>query len=161
MEKRDTVVNSAATTNFDERARHFGWPNTYVFTKAMGEMFAGNFKDDLPLVIIRPTIITRTFKEPFPGWIEGLRTIDRLSVGYGKGKLTCFPGNPKTIPADMVINATIVAMAHVNRSFERSFTMLRNLMKCPNLPDFSRKHFTNNPLIDHRNGKPSWKSFSF
>lgn len=26
-----------------------------------------------------------------------LRTIDSLAVGYGKGKLTCFVGNPKQI----------------------------------------------------------------
>ena len=55
------------------RARLFGWPNTYVFTKAMGEMLVGKFKGDLPLVIVRPTIVTSTFKEPFPGWIEGVR----------------------------------------------------------------------------------------
>ncbi|KAL0390010.1 UNVERIFIED_CONTAM: Fatty acyl-CoA reductase 3 [Sesamum calycinum] len=29
-------------------------------------------KTPLALVIIRPTIITSTFKEPFPGWLEGL-----------------------------------------------------------------------------------------
>ncbi|RWR84729.1 putative oxidoreductase [Cinnamomum micranthum f. kanehirae] len=56
-----------------ERARIFGWPNTYVFTKAMGEMLIGNFRESLPLVIVRPTIITSTYKDPFPGWIEGIR----------------------------------------------------------------------------------------
>ncbi|KAK9126436.1 hypothetical protein Scep_015282 [Stephania cephalantha] len=56
-----------------KRARLFGWPNTYVFTKAMGEMLIGRLRENLPIVIIRPTIITSTFKEPFPGWIEGFR----------------------------------------------------------------------------------------
>lgn len=51
----------------------FGWPNTYVFTKAMGEMIIDDLKDDLHLIIIRPTIVTSTYKEPFPGWIEGAR----------------------------------------------------------------------------------------
>ncbi|KAL6967058.1 putative fatty acyl-CoA reductase 7, partial [Sarracenia purpurea var. burkii] len=53
-------------------ARKYGWPNTYVFTKAMAEMLLMHFKENLPLVIIRPTMITSTFKEPFPGWIEGV-----------------------------------------------------------------------------------------
>lgn len=50
-----------------------GWPNTYVFTKAMGEMLLGHLKENLPLVILRPTIISSTYKEPFPGWVEGIR----------------------------------------------------------------------------------------
>nr|GEW73573.1 alcohol-forming fatty acyl-CoA reductase-like [Tanacetum cinerariifolium] len=55
------------------RANHYGWPNTYVFTKALGEMILGHSRGDMPLVILRPTIITSTYKEPFPGWIEGIR----------------------------------------------------------------------------------------
>lgn len=51
----------------------YGWPNTYVFTKAMGEIFLGRLKENLPLVIIRPTVVTSTYKEPFPGWIQGFR----------------------------------------------------------------------------------------
>jgi fatty acyl-CoA reductase len=39
----------------------------------MGEMLLMHFKDDLPLAIIRPTIVSSTYKDPFPGWIEGLR----------------------------------------------------------------------------------------
>ncbi|WRX32116.1 Fatty acyl-coenzyme A reductase [Theobroma cacao] len=56
-----------------ERARMYGWPNAYVFTKAMGEMLVGYMKGNMPTVIIRPTIITSTYKEPFPGWAEGVR----------------------------------------------------------------------------------------
>ncbi|MCL7030831.1 hypothetical protein MKW94_024709, partial [Papaver nudicaule] len=53
-----------------QRARLFGWPNTYVFTKAMGEMLIGKLGENVPVVIIRPTIVTGTYKEPFPGWSE-------------------------------------------------------------------------------------------
>ncbi|KAK8683356.1 hypothetical protein V6N13_039418 [Hibiscus sabdariffa] len=59
----------------------------------MGEMLLGKFKGEFPLVIIRPSMITSTYKQPFPGWIEGLRTIDSVIMSYGKGRLTCFPGN--------------------------------------------------------------------
>ncbi|CAI9262925.1 unnamed protein product [Lactuca saligna] len=50
-----------------QRVSHCGWPNTYVFTKALGEMVLQQFKGDIPLVIFRPTIISSTYKEPFPG----------------------------------------------------------------------------------------------
>ncbi|KAL0537886.1 hypothetical protein IC582_026877 [Cucumis melo] len=56
-----------------QRAKLYGWPNTYVFTKAMGEMIISELKDNIPMVIIRPTIVTSTYKQPFPGWIEGMR----------------------------------------------------------------------------------------
>lgn len=56
------------------RARRFGWPNTYSFTKAMGEKLLENLRGNLPVVIIRPTIIESTLAEPFPGWMEGTRS---------------------------------------------------------------------------------------
>jgi nucleoside-diphosphate-sugar epimerase len=58
-------------TNF--RAKQYGWPNTYVFTKAMGEMILEHFKGKMEVVILRPAIISSTHGEPFPGWIEGVR----------------------------------------------------------------------------------------
>ncbi|KAL6498099.1 hypothetical protein OROGR_028496 [Orobanche gracilis] len=104
-----------------QRARKYGWPNTYSFTKAMGEMVLGEMKENIPLLIIRPTIITSTFKEPFPGWIEGVRGLDAFIVGLATGKLICYPGDSKTIidliPADIVVNAMMVSMAtHVDKA---------------------------------------------
>lgn len=55
------------------RARSYGWQDTYAFSKAMGEMIIGNGRGDLPVVIVRPTVIESTSSQPFPGWIEGHR----------------------------------------------------------------------------------------
>ncbi|XP_059314845.1 alcohol-forming fatty acyl-CoA reductase-like [Lycium ferocissimum] len=146
-----------------ERARKYGWPNTYVFTKAMGEMLLGKLKEEVPLVTVRPTIVTSTFKEPFPGWVEGIRTIDSLAVGYGKGRITCFLGNPKTvldvIPADMVVNSMIVAMAaHADQKGSENIyhigSSVSNPMEIINLRDFGFNYFTKNPWINKVDGKP-------
>ncbi|GAB4859755.1 hypothetical protein Ancab_011233 [Ancistrocladus abbreviatus] len=146
-----------------ERARMYGWPTVYVFTKAMGEMILLHYKEDIPLVIVRPTIITSTCKEPFPGWTEGIRTIDSLLVGYGKGRLTFFPSNPKSvvdvIPADMVVNAIIVSMmAHANqRSSEAPIyqvgSSIRNPMTYTLLQEVAHRYFTKHPWIN-KEGKP-------
>ncbi|XP_076887203.1 fatty acyl-CoA reductase 3-like [Bidens hawaiensis] len=93
----DELITLAMKDLSIERANKFGWPNTYVFTKALGEMILGHLKGNMPLVILRPTINTSTYKEPFPGWIEGIRTIDSLAVGYGKGQLSCFLGDPESV----------------------------------------------------------------
>ncbi|EEF27810.1 Male sterility protein, putative, partial [Ricinus communis] len=54
-----------------ERARRYGWQDTYVFTKAMGEMMIDSMRGEIPVVIIRPSVIESTCREPFPGWMEG------------------------------------------------------------------------------------------
>ncbi|KAG1334159.1 fatty acyl-CoA reductase 2-like [Cocos nucifera] len=56
-----------------ERAKIHGWQDTYVFTKAMGEMAINCMRGDIPVVTIRPSVIESTCKEPFPGWMEGNR----------------------------------------------------------------------------------------
>ncbi|CAL5426651.1 unnamed protein product [Camellia sinensis] len=113
-----------------ERAKKYGWQNTYLFTKAMGEMLIDDTGGDIPLVIIRPGDIGSTDKEPFPGWIEGNRIADPLIRLYGKGQLSGFPGDPngvldavsgipnvnrtldeKQVPADFVVNAILAATA--------------------------------------------------
>ncbi|GMP99006.1 hypothetical protein CsSME_00046659 [Camellia sinensis var. sinensis] len=141
-----------------QRARKYGWPNTYVFTKAMGEMLLGEMKkdDEMPLVIIRPTIITSTYKEPFPGWVEGIRTIDSLAVGYGKGKLPCFLGDLESIvdliPADMVVNSMVVAMAaHATQPCEMMIYQVGSSLSNPVIfswiKEYGHHYFTKHPWI--------------
>ncbi|GLJ37412.1 hypothetical protein SUGI_0760010 [Cryptomeria japonica] len=98
-----------------QRAMKFGWPNAYVFTKAVGELMVDYFREDIPTVIIRPTIIESSLKEPFPGWIEGIRMMDPILIGYGKGRLSFFLADPHlildVIPVDMVANCMIASIA--------------------------------------------------
>ncbi|KAI5412415.1 fatty acyl-CoA reductase 3 [Lathyrus oleraceus] len=140
------------------RAKLYGWPNTYVFTKAIGEMFVEQLKGNLSVVIFRPAIVTSTLKEPFPGWVEGVRTIDSLGVAYGKGKLSCFLGGldcvVDAIPADMVVNAMLVAMvAHANQPSDDHAiyhvgSSVRNPLRYLNLKDYGFRYFTAKPWIN-------------
>jgi len=49
-------------------------PNVYAYTKALGEQLLdrGCKLDKIPLVIVRPSIVTAAMKEPMPGWIDNL-----------------------------------------------------------------------------------------
>ncbi|OMO51846.1 Male sterility, NAD-binding protein [Corchorus capsularis] len=98
-----------------QRANKFGWPNTYMFVKAIGEMVIDNMREDVPVIIMRPTIVESTYKEPFPGWIEGRKAMDPLISYNGQGKLTGFIGTVNNVldvvPVDMVVNASLAAMA--------------------------------------------------
>lgn len=138
-----------------ERARMFGWPNTYSFTKAMGEMLIQKLRGDLPVVILRPTIIESTSAEPFPGWMEGFRTIDSVLIQYGKGQISFFLAEPDlildVIPADMVVNAMIVAM--VAHAYENGLfvyhvgSSVANPLRNSVAADEAYKYFSKHPCV--------------
>ena len=48
------------------------WQNTYLLTKNLVEKYLHKHKDDIKVVIHRPSYVTPTIAEPFPGWIEGV-----------------------------------------------------------------------------------------
>ncbi|KAJ1440661.1 hypothetical protein SESBI_01727 [Sesbania bispinosa] len=161
--KEDDIKMAMKDLGMKGLANAFGWPNTYVFTKAMGEMLVGTLKENMSVVIVRPTIVTSTYKEPFPGWVEGVRTIDSIIVAYGKGKLTCFLADMKAIfdviPADMVVNALLVAMvAHANQPCETDIiyhvgSSVSNPVRYHSLRDYGFKYFTAKPCVN-KEGKP-------
>ncbi|WVZ64480.1 hypothetical protein U9M48_013987 [Paspalum notatum var. saurae] len=138
-----------------KRAKYFGWPNTYVFTKAMGEMLLGCLREDVPVIILRPSIITSTFEDPFPGWIQGIRTNDILIVAYHEQKLPCFIGKGilDAIPGDMVVSAMMVAMAthygDVGTQIVYNVTSgLKNPLSCQTLMESTYGYLINPRVTD-------------
>ena len=148
-----------------QRARHFGWSNTYVFTKAMGEMLLGQLRggdDDMPVVIVRPSIITSVRSDPVPGWMQGTRTIDTLIIGYAKQNLSCFLADLRmvmdVIPGDMVVNAMLAAVvAHSGErragagaqamTIYQPTSSLRNPVTYAVLYRSGRRHFEEHPRV--------------
>ena len=105
-----------------KRARANGWQDTYVFTKAMGEQILSAERGDVPLVIVRPSIVEGALSEPFPGWIEGVRMADPLILAYGKGLIRGFVGDKEgvldIVPVDAVVNVMLAALARSAMSSE-------------------------------------------
>jgi len=65
------------------RAHHLGWPNTYTFTKSLGESILSRHGQDLPIAIVRPSIVESSMRSPFMGWNEGINTSGPLSYLLG------------------------------------------------------------------------------
>src|SRR5260370_3474844 len=65
------------------RAQHLGWPNTYTFTKSLGESILARRGRDLPIPIVRPSILESSERSPFTGWNEGINTSGPLSYLLG------------------------------------------------------------------------------
>lgn len=45
-------------------------PNTYTFTKALAECWLQENRGDLPLVIVRPSIVLSCIHGPLKGWVD-------------------------------------------------------------------------------------------
>ena len=45
-------------------------PNTFTYTKWVAETLLEQEATDLPIAIVRPSIIGASWKEPFAGWVE-------------------------------------------------------------------------------------------
>ncbi len=97
------------------RAGSLGWPDVYTYTKALGERALVELRGEVPVSIVRPSIIESALAEPYPGWIRGFRMAEPIIVSYAKGELRQFPGNPESVidvvPVDLVANALIAVAA--------------------------------------------------
>ena len=108
-EKRDLVRAGK------EAARERGWIDTYTYTKALGEQWLAQHRGEVATVILRPSIIESSYREPEAGWIEGLRMADPYLIAAGRG-LSRFPMALDEvldlIPLDFVVNAVLAACRH-------------------------------------------------
>ncbi len=96
-------------------ANHYGWSDTYTFTKWLGEQLLMKTLAGRSLTIVRPSIIESALAEPAPGWIEGVKVADAIIMAYARGKVTLFPGKRSSvidvIPVDLVANAIVLSLA--------------------------------------------------
>ncbi|KFM65961.1 putative fatty acyl-CoA reductase, partial [Stegodyphus mimosarum] len=86
-------------------------PNTYTFTKALAENLLVDECGSLPVAIVRPSIVSAAWKEPYPGWIDNLNGPAGIIVAGGKGVLRTMIIHGEVtadiIPVDVVVNLMI------------------------------------------------------
>ncbi len=100
-----------------EQSRHYGWNDTYTFSKWMGEQLLIQGLGKSNLTLLRPSIIESTVASPVPGWVEGVKVADALIYAYAKGRVSFFPGDDNgildVIPVDLVANAALLSSAEL------------------------------------------------
>ena len=147
---RDRLVEAGRS-----RAASVGWPDAYAFTKALGEQALIDSKGDVPVSIVRPSIIESAFAEPRPGWIRGFRMAEPVIISYARGLLREFPGVPEgtvdVIPVDLVV-AAIVAVAALGPDRAPAICQVAsgsvNPLKYRVLVDTASNWFREHPLYD-------------
>jgi long-chain acyl-CoA synthetase len=102
-----------------KRARELGWPNTYTMTKSLAESLILSRGADLPVAVVRPSIVETSLNEPFTGWNEGVNTSAPISYLLGT-YFRQLPSNKQKrldiIPVDLVSRGLLlIAAALVER----------------------------------------------
>jgi len=142
------------------RAASLGWPDAYAYTKALGERALLASRGDVPVTIVRPSIIESALAEPRPGWIRGFRMAEPVIISYARGLLAEFPGVPEgvidVIPVDLVTAAIISVAA---RGPEPTPAVVQvasgtaNPLRYRRLVELVSSWFGEHPLYDRR-GQP-------
>ena len=144
-----------------EWARERGWNDTYTYTKALGEQQVLAHRQEVPTVILRPSIIESSLSEPCPGWLDGLRMADPLIAAIGKGRLKSLPLDSDVlldlVPVDVVVNALLASLPMVAREggvkvFQVA-TSSKNPITLGELYDLIFSYFKKHPMLDKK-GRP-------
>jgi long-chain acyl-CoA synthetase len=119
------------------RAKHLGWPNIYTFTKSLGESMLSRRGRDLPIAIVRPSIVESSTRSPFAGWNEGINTSGPLSYLLGTN-FRQLPTNERkcldVIPVDMVCRGmTLIAAAVIARKNARMYQLATSAINPVNM----------------------------
>ncbi len=86
-----------------EETRH---PNTYTLTKCLAEHLLAERRGSTRLSLVRPSIISASWREPFPGWIDSATAFAGFVVLVGSGDMRAIVGKPTAqldvVPVDWV-----------------------------------------------------------
>eukprot|EP01129_Flabellula_baltica_P006309 TRINITY_DN234_c0_g1_i1.p1 TRINITY_DN234_c0_g1~~TRINITY_DN234_c0_g1_i1.p1 ORF type:complete len:464 (-),score=64.51 TRINITY_DN234_c0_g1_i1:37-1428(-) len=110
----DHIMNSSDEDLAKATNRIIGdHPNTYTFSKAIAEHIIMEEKGDLPLCIVRPSMITCSEEFPMKGWVDSFIGPAGLILAFGIGALHVMRANkhliPDFIPVDYVAHAILVS----------------------------------------------------
>jgi HAD superfamily hydrolase (TIGR01490 family) len=148
-------------------ANAMGFSDIYSFTKAMAEHAVVELHGDIPLSIVRPSIIESALAEPVAGWLEGFRMAEPLILAFGRNILRDFSGLPDSvldiIPADLVVNTVLAVAANpppdADPRVYHAASGSRNPLRLRRMADEATVYFTAHPLRDRYGqaiGTPTW-----
>ena len=88
-----------------------GHPNTYTLTKCIAEHLLCERRANMPLKLLRPSIISASMQRPSPGWIDSPAAFALFTAQIGSGRMHAIIGRPRArvdvIPCDAVADRLI------------------------------------------------------
>lgn len=106
----DMVLSNDEHMKIDDLQKY---SNTYTCSKSITESYISRNGRDLPVVIVRPSVICASWKEPIPGWVDNYNALTGMLVAVQSGLLRSMVVSKDKvidlIPVDMVVNTMIVS----------------------------------------------------
>jgi alcohol-forming fatty acyl-CoA reductase len=88
-------------------------PNSYTYTKALAEQICESYRNQIPITIVRPSIVTGSEKEPITGWCDNFNGPVGLLTACGIGIMRTMYASHKAeldcVAVDVVTKTLIVA----------------------------------------------------
>ena len=166
--RRDKWIARRLVGEGMRRGKARGWTDVYTYTKAMGEQLLTLRRGDVPLVIVRPSIIESSLSDPEPGWITGLKVMDPLLAAYGRGMIPDFPARPDVVidvvPVDLVVNGCLAAATQSDAGRVQVFHIAtgdENPVKIGEMFDSVRSHYQRSPMMDMGGGPPKLPDWAY
>ncbi|XP_060831016.1 fatty acyl-CoA reductase 1-like isoform X2 [Bombus pascuorum] len=112
-----------ASINLLEKTILKTYPNTYTFSKNLAEQIVASQCKDMPVAIVRPSVIGAALKGPCPGWIENISAVTGTYILISKGCTTVVRGRRDTrldvVPIDFVVGVLMCTAWHVTLHRDR------------------------------------------
>ncbi|KAJ5851473.1 uncharacterized protein N7529_010858 [Penicillium soppii] len=152
---RDILDGKTSETELLNETKH---PNTYTLSKCIAEHLLVANSGSIPLTIVRPSIISASWRLPFPGWIDSLSAFAGFLAAYGNGLLRVIDADSQTIldivPVDEVA-ARLLGAAFQERKSSSVQIRYATASLCNGLPismvcTNSIKHFLQNKAPSFR-----------
>ena len=130
-----------------------GHPNTYTFTKCLAETLLSQRRGDVPLTLLRPSVVSACRRRPFPGWIDSHAAYAAFISLLGAGHLRVARVNPTAVldvvPCDDV--ADRILSCAFDPALQKPFVIRHavagkdNSGELPRLAYTHEKHFKAHP----------------
>ena len=153
---REEWVKDRLITAGKARAQALGWPDAYAYTKSLGERALLETRGELPVTIVRPSIIESALAEPEPGLDprlpDGRPGHHLLRQGPPQGVPRAIPeGIIDVIPVDLVVAAILAVAARgplAEPDVVHAASGARNPLRYRQLVDLVQAWFLEHPLAD-------------
>ncbi|XP_066593248.1 uncharacterized protein [Prorops nasuta] len=121
------MIRDMSSEEADRRTRELigNFANTYTFSKQMAECLLARERDNVPLCIVRPSVVLNTWKKPFPGWVTNINnSIVAFTAGIQKGIFQIYPMDVldnriiylECVPADVTVSSILAAALYSARN---------------------------------------------
>lgn len=143
-----------------------GHPNTYTFTKCITEHLLHARRGNVPLCIVRPSIVSATWQHPFPAWIDSAAAFAGFVLLIGAGHMRVLVAQPKAcldvVPCDVVADRALEAAfgGRVEFGIRYAVAGMANCCRIDRTVDIITDFFRRHPIdrasgVHHIHPRPS------